>query len=278
MAQMDACPTPKILIVDDHEDNLFVLESVLGKLDAELVRETTGSGAIEVLQRENFAMVFCDVYMPEVDGYQVAKSARETSLNKVTPIIFITAVNYAEKDILKAYSSGAVDFVYKPFLPDVLVAKAKIFLEQYHDKHELNRLKKEAERASFEKSNFIATLSHELRTPMNGVIGMNRLLLEGNLNDQEREFAQTAIDSAESLITLVNDVLDFSKMEAGKLEFELRSCLDKSAMLLAHKAQEKGVELAVVVYHDVPIKIKGDPMRLRQVILNLVSNAVKYTE
>jgi len=274
---------PKILLVDDREDNVFLLESLLKKVDADIVKVYNGDDAVGLLETESFALVFCDIHMPGTDGYEVAKKSRQTEKNKYTPIVFLTAVHFEEEDIIRAYHAGAIDFVCKPFMPEVILGKAKLFLELYRNRQELHELKLEAEKLNKEKSNFIATVSHELRTPMNGIIGMNRLLLEGNLTEDEKDFAQTAIDSAESLVHLVNDVLDFSKLEAGKLElenidFNLRSCLGKTAMLLAHIAQAKGVEMPVIVYHDVPKIIKGDPMRLRQVVLNLASNAVKYTD
>jgi len=288
---------PKILIVDDLIENLISLEMILEDFEITLVRATSGMEALRKTLNEDFAMAILDVQMPGMDGYETLSLMRKRKRTRYLPVIFVSAIHQSDLHIIKGIETGAVDFIPKPIIPEILMGKVRIFLELHSQKMKLNSLLTEleeknkeleiqtskAEEATRAKAMFLANMSHEIRTPLNGIIGISKVLEETELNQKQKELTEIIITSGENLSNIINDILDFSKIESGQIdlefiEFSLSKVLNTIVGLLRFYSDKKGLELKVEIDKNIPDTLLGDPYQLTQIITNLTNNAIKFTE
>jgi len=418
-------PLPKILVVDDNSANLVAMRRVLSRLPCEVVVARSGNEALAACVRTDFAILFLDVEMPGMDGYEVAELLKDDPSTCHIPIAFVSATPGDPTVWTRAYAAGVVDYLAKPLDDNVVRAKASVFLDLYASKQRLalelarsetmrsaarenearyrqalngapipvmvhaedgeviliNRLWQEltgyganeitsvaawtsrafgsqatemqshmaklygiadivhqgevvvrtahgttliwnlrstplaalpdgrrlvasmaeditayrralraqedarrlAQRADQAKGEFLANMSHEIRTPMNAIIGLTQLALETELTPQQQGYLTKIKSSSVALLGIINDILDYSKIEAGRLEFErvpflLEEMLRDVAHLFLPGIDQKGLELFLEIAPGTPLSLVGDPLRVGQVLNNLVGNAAKFTE
>ncbi len=274
----------KILVVDDLESNLNLIAGILSEVpEYRIVSATSGRAALSRAKANYFDLILLDIVMPDMDGLEVCRRLKKYPVTRETPIIFLTADTKDPKSIQRAFQAGGSDYIPKPFSQEELLARVKIQIDLKKNKEELIKAKNAAEMAAHAKSVFLANMSHEIRTPMNGIIGMAELLKRTSLDDEQREYVDIISASGENLLTVINDILDFSKIEAGKIvlekiPFSLMDEIKNVISILDFQAKKKGLLLLTDIDKDVPEYVKADPVRLKQVIINLVNNAIKFTE
>lgn len=306
----------KILLVDDLDANLLVMEAVLEGDQYLLTKANSGQEALEILSREkNFSLILLDVNMPALDGYETARMIQQQERLRDIPIIFITAGDYEVDEVFKGYQTGAVDYISKPFKPQILRAKVSVFaelhrknqlLKQQEEKlriinmdlmqlnqdlehrvqertNQLRKLNEELKELNSSKDKFISVISHDLRNPLTALIASSlKLHQEHTMSSTEevRKLSDIIYRTSRRVLTQLNDVVDWAKKQQEKFVFkpapiQLLKELEEWLELLKNNAAQKNILLEYNIAPD--LQVKADSLMLRSVFQNLVTNAIKYT-
>jgi two-component system sensor histidine kinase/response regulator len=276
---------PKVLIVDDVEANLVALEALLDDLECELIRAADGNQALKLLLKHEFAVMLLDVQMPVMDGFEVARYAREHPSTRDTPIIFLTAMHSTEDSVLRGYGSGAVDFLLKPINAQVLRGKVRVFLELFTQRRrlqdEINAHKKTLEALQDANSalrHFTDAASHDLKAPVRAMRGfLDALALEvaETLPPLALEYLQRALKAGERMDSLLDSLLSYARLQRKQATSVVRfnALLEQLSADFHDDLARAGATLEAD--SELPA-IQGDPDRFYQLFQNLVTNAIKF--
>ncbi|MFP4296969.1 MAG: response regulator [Spirulinaceae cyanobacterium] len=293
-----------ILVVDDLIQNLQVIGNLLENKGYDTTFATSGKQALERIKISKPDLILLDLMMPEMSGLEVCKILKSESQWQDIPIIFLTA-NRNPQSLIEAFAAGAADYITKPFQPEEILARINNQLTQITLRRQLQsqnqqlqaeiaqrhqieqalaQAKQTAEMANQAKSTFLANMSHELRSPLNAILGFTQLLRHGkNLTPDQQENVNVIYRSGRHLLDLINDILDLSKIEAGRVQLhwetvDLLELLAEIQEMLSLKAKDKGLILRFEIGNNVPRSLVSDRLRLRQILINLIGNAIKFTE
>jgi two-component system, sensor histidine kinase and response regulator len=275
----------RILLVDDHVENLLALEAVLKELGHEIVKAASGKEALRCVLDSDFAVILMDVSMPELDGFETATLIRERDRSRHTPIIFLTAFSKSEQFVNKGYSTGAVDYIFKPFVPEILRAKVSVFIDLFKKTEQirlqaqrLEAVNRELERSNAELQQFAYVASHDLKEPLRKIASFSDLVARGagaKLEGKDKEYLGYIVDGVARMQSLIDDLLEYSRVGRGDrplARVELARVLDRALSDLSVAVQESKAE---IVHDDLPLVV-GDAQELTQLFDNLIGNALKF--
>jgi signal transduction histidine kinase len=286
-----------ILIVDDTPENIQILSNNLSSKGYKVRGVVNGQMALRAARSASPDLILLDIRMPEMDGYQVCEHLKADEATREIPVIFISALDDV-LDKVRAFTVGGVDYITKPFQVEEVLARVKHqlrirqlsqeLLEQNQLLQQEIKVRKKAEEAaaaaSKAKSQFVANMSHELRTPLNSIMGFTQVMKrDPNLSAEQQENLGIISRSGEHLLELIDDVLELSKIEAGIIflnesKFDLYEFFDNLEEMFQIKAEQKGLQLTFIIPSDIPQYVKTDKKKLRGCLVNLLGNALKFTQ
>jgi len=292
--------TYKILIIDDDEMLASFHEMIVRRAGMKTKIINSPLTSFTVIDEFEPDLILMDLYMPECSGAELARIIRQKDKYSGIPIIFLSTESDLNEQ-MAAMEFGGDDFLSKPVSPERLVAtvsnRARRAIEANIISSNLKVIASELKTKTIDldsalttqkssealKSRLIATMSHEIRTPINGMLGILDKLMHTDLNPEQKELSEIILSSTESLLSILNDTLDFSKLEAGKMileniEFSPVKTINQVHKLFDETASSKGIKLTIEHDHKIPATVYGDPVRLKQVLINLINNAIKFTD
>ncbi len=275
----------KILIVDDLVENLYSLEQIIEKEDREIISATSGNEALKLARKHEFALVITDVQMPEMNGFEFVEIFRSKKNTQNVPVIFATAINKEKEYVIKGYSEGAVDYLYKPLDPDIVSAKVDIFVTLYNQKRVLEQQYQELDTLNQLKNKFLGMAAHDIRNPLaiiefysNSLLKELGPVLKDSSKMQELENIFVSTKFAQNL---VNDFLDISKIESGNIDLDeemidVGRFLESSIQFNQVFANKKNISLIGDIKVN-GLKTAFDRNKMNQVFNNLITNAIKFS-
>ncbi|MDB2447237.1 response regulator [bacterium] len=271
----------KILLIEDNLLTSDLTKKRLERRGFQITPALDGETALDALADEEYDLIILDFLLPDMTGFDILKKLPNYPKNSDKPVILLTAETDTDT-IVEAFSLGARDYIVKPFDFKTLNARILAHLNSGQKSHDLKVARETALESSRVKSMFLANMSHEIRTPLNGILGTANLLKQTPLNQEQESYVEIVESAGNTLMMILNDLLDISKIESGNLElenrpFNLRKVIKNSMELFFQSADSKQVDVFYHIHEDLPETVTGDSARLRQIISNLASNALKFT-
>ncbi|MBP3943075.1 response regulator [Sphingobacteriaceae bacterium WQ 2009] len=286
-----------LLIIDDKIENVISLTALLEEIDNLNILSTTDPNeALRICWKENISIALVDVQMPNINGFEFVSMLKGNPKTNHIIAIMVTAISKEDKYLLQGLNSGAVDYLYKPLNTAITIAKVRSFMQQVftqqeiqakniqleESKIELIQAKEESELARKSKELFLANMSHEIRTPINGIIGISQMLKNSHVSEEQTDWIQRLESASQDLLTIINDILDISKIDSGMMKiendtFSLHDLSDELYNLFYHKAQHKKLNFSIKIDEHISSYIISDLIRLKQILINFIANSIKFT-